>query len=174
MHVLVDLPANVRAGAERPGPPSVADVVSTLVTARYWSVLLHRVSTALRFAGPLASVVKQVNQVLTGADIAVDASIGEGLVLYHPNGVVIGPGAVLGSRVVLQQGVTVGGLGGPRREGAVTTRVGDRVFVGAGARIIGALEVGADTVVGANAVVTKSVPANSIATGVPATWRART
>ena len=172
--LFLDLPANVRAGRSRPsGRPSVGEVLTTLATARYCAVLLYRCSNRLRRVGLLAAVLKQVNQFLTGADVAPGAVIGRGLVLYHPNGVVIGEGAVLGRDCVLQQGVTIGGLGGPRSAGSVTTKLGDSVFVGAGARVIGAVEVGSRSVVGANAVVTKSVPADSVATGVPAVARPR-
>lgn len=155
------------------GRPSAGDVLATLATARYLAVLLHRCASRLRGLGPVAGAVKQLNQFLTGADIAVTATIGPGLLLYHPNGVVIGAGAVLGRRCVIQQGVTVGGAGGPRSSGITTTIIGDSVFIGAGARVIGAVEVGSRSVVGANAVVTKSVPADSVAVGVPASWRPR-
>jgi serine O-acetyltransferase len=151
----------------------VSDYLTTIPTARFLAVLLHRLAAALQGVPVLPSIVKQINQLLTGADIAPSASIGPGLVLYHPNGVVIGAGAVIGSGCVLQQGVTIGGAGGPRRQGVVTTVLGDRVFLGAGSRVIGAVEIGDDVLVGANAVVTKSVPASSIATGVPATVRPR-
>lgn len=145
----------------------------TLCTVRYVSVLLFRVAQALRGFGPLSSLVKQLNQIVTGAEVAVQADIGCGVVLFHPNGVVVGPGARLGKNCVLQQGVTIGGAGGARRQGTVLTRLGDDVFVGAGARIIGEIEVGSGSIVGANAVVTRSVPQGHVATGVPATWRPR-
>lgn len=170
--VLVDLPANVAAGADHEPPYSAADRVRTLLTARFLAVLLFRCSAAVR-SSLLAGLLKQVNQVITGADIAPDAVIGPGLVLYHPNGVVVGSGARIGDGAVLQQGVTIGGAGGPRRAGTVQTHLGHRVFLGAGARVIGAVEIGDDVVVGANAVVTKSVPSDSIAVGVPATVRPR-
>lgn len=174
MTLLIDLPANVRAGLPTAGAPvTVPRVLATMATARYASAFLYRVSHAVRSVWPLAAFVKQLNQFLTGADIAPEAEIGGGLILYHPNGVVIGAGAVLGRRCVLQQGVTIGGLGGPRSAGRIRTVVGDDVTLGAGARVIGAVEVGDRSVVGANAVVTRSVPPDSVATGVPAVARAR-
>ena len=91
MTLLIDLPANVRAGLPSSvARPTVSRVLATLLTARYASVFLHRCAHLLRPVGPLASIVKQLNQFLTGADIAPEAEIGPGLVLFHPNGVVIG------------------------------------------------------------------------------------
>ncbi|HEV7623495.1 MAG TPA: DapH/DapD/GlmU-related protein [Amnibacterium sp.] len=174
MSLLIDLPANVRAGLPTAeARPTVPRILATMATARYAAVFLHRVAHRMRAVWPLAAAVKQLNQFLTGADIAPEAQIGAGLILYHPNGVVIGAGALLGRRCVLQQGVTVGGLGGPRSAGTIRTVLGDDVTLGAGARVIGAVEVGDRSTVGANAVVTRSVPADSVATGVPAVARPR-
>lgn len=173
MRLLVDLPANVRAASPTAGRLGVASVITTLATARYLSVLLHRVAGATASMPLVSSAIKQLNQFLTGADIANDARIAPGLVLFHPVGVVIGAGARIGRRCVVQQGVTIGGAGGPRSEGVVETVIGDDVFLGAGARVIGAVTVGSRSIVGANAVVTKSVPPDSVAVGVPAVARPR-
>lgn len=171
--VLQDLPANVAAGSRSGTAGGLGNTVTTLLTARYAAALLYRVSAALRGVPILPAIVKQVNQALTGADISPDAAIGPGLVLFHPNGVVIGAGSTIGSGCVVQQGVTVGGLGGPRSAGVARTALGNDVFLGAGARVIGAIEVGDRVVVGANAVVTKSVPPDHSALGVPARFSPR-
>lgn len=100
--------------------------------------------------------------VVTGADIPLGSHIGGGLLLPHPNGVVVHPGARIGPNCLLFQQVTIGtGRGGvPTLEG--------HVDVGAGAKIIGGVRVGAHALIGANAVVTHDVPAGATAVGIPA------
>ena len=100
--------------------------------------------------------------VVTGADISLGSRIEGGLLLPHPNGVVIHPGAHIGPNCLIFQQVTIGeGAGGvPRLLG--------HVDVGAGARLLGAITVGPDALVGANAVVLQDVPAGHTAVGVPA------
>jgi serine O-acetyltransferase len=101
--------------------------------------------------------------VVTGADIQLGARLGVGLSLPHPNGVVIHRDAVIGVNCMLMQQVTLGQLA---VDGA--PRLGDAVYVGAGAKILGAVHVGDGAAVGANAVVLQDVPACSTAVGVPA------
>lgn len=99
-----------------------------------------------------------------GADIPVNArGIAGGLVLPHPNGVVIHPDAQIGPNCLLFQQVTVGT--GPR-PGA--PRIGGHVDIGAGAKILGGVVIGDHAVIGANAVVVTDVPAGGVAVGVPA------
>lgn len=100
--------------------------------------------------------------VITGADIPLNSSIGGGLRIPHPNGIVIHPNAVIGPNCQLFQQVTIGDAGG-----GVPT-IGGHVDIGAGARIIGAVHVGDHARVGANAVVTCDVPADATVVGVPA------
>lgn len=173
--VLADLRENVSAGSGS-AHLGLGSVVRTVLTARYGSALLFRLSHKVgSFISPLGGLIKQLNQLLTGADIAWQAEIGEGLVLFHPVGVVIGEKVQIGAKCVIQQGVTLGGLGGPRGTDLVSPQLGDRVFLGAGARVIGDITIHDDCVVGANAVVTKSSPgANHVAMGLPARWRERT
>jgi serine O-acetyltransferase len=143
-----------------------------LLTVRAIATILFRVSQACGSRAPLlAYAVKQVNHVVTGADLAWQAVVGPGLTLHHPTGVVVGPDVVLGARCVLQQGVT---LGAARERGRIVDGrvdspvVGDGVEIGAGARVLGPISVGAGSVVGANAVVLEDVPAGHVAVGVPA------
>lgn len=112
-----------------------------------------------------ATLAKQANHLLTGADIAWDCVIGKGLVLHHPTGVVIGRGVLIGDYCRIQQGVTLGGSGG-REDGS--PEIGASVVLGAGSRVLGSITVGDQSIIGANAVVLKDVPAESIAVGVPA------
>lgn len=101
--------------------------------------------------------------VMTQSDIAPEAKLGRGLMLPHPNGVVIHEDAVIGDDCMIMQQVTIGMIG----EDCVP-RLGNDVYVGAGAKIIGKVEIGDGARIGANAVVTKDVPAKYTAIGIPA------
>lgn len=143
-----------------------------LFTVRSLAVVLVRVATAAGGVHPLLGLlVKQVNHVLTGADIAWQAELGPGLRLYHPTGVVVGPYVRVGRNCRLQQGVTLGGFGGDAEAEDTSPVIGDDVELGSGAKVIGPIMVGDRCRVGANAVVTRSVPADHVAVGVPARSR---
>jgi serine O-acetyltransferase len=99
---------------------------------------------------------------ITGADIPLNCKLGGGLLLPHPNGIVIHPAAEIGPNCLIFHQVTIGedGSGVPTLEG--------HVDVGAGAKIIGRLRVGKHAKIGANAVVLDDVPAGTTAVGIPA------
>jgi serine O-acetyltransferase len=143
-----------------------------LLTVRAIATILFRVSQACGARAPmLGYVVKQLNHIVTGADLAWQASVGPGVALYHPTGVVLGPDVVVGRNCVVQQGVTLGALRerGRMPDGRLDSPVvGDDVTLGAGSRILGPITVGDRSVVGANAVVLADVPPGHLAVGVPA------
>jgi serine O-acetyltransferase len=101
---------------------------------------------------------------VSGADIPLTARIAGGLLLPHPNGVVVHPDAVIGPNCLLFQQVTLGG--GGRLPGVPT--LGGNVDVGAGAKLLGGVRVGDGAKIGANAVVLADVPPGATAVGVPA------
>ena len=101
--------------------------------------------------------------IITQSDIAPQANLGRRLMLPHPNGVVIHEDAVIGDDCMIMQQVTIGMIG----EGQVP-RIGNRVYIGAGAKIIGKVEIGDGARIGANAVVVDDVPAGCTAVGVRA------
>ena len=103
--------------------------------------------------------------VVTGADIPLNCEIGGGLLLIHPNGVVIFPGSIIGPNCLAFQQVTIG-TGGPKPGAPV---VGGNVTIGAGAKILGGVTIGDHARIGANAVVLQDVPRGATAVGVPAT-----
>lgn len=103
--------------------------------------------------------------VVTGADIPLGCNIGGGLLLPHPNGVVIHTGATVGVNCLIFQQVTLG----VTRGGA--PRLGGHVDVGAGAKVLGSITIGDHARVGSNAVVLTDVPAGSTAVGIPARVR---
>lgn len=102
--------------------------------------------------------------IVTQAEINLNTKIGGGLVLPHPNGIVIHPDSEIGPNCLLFQQVTLGTVEG--RAGA--PRLGLHVDIGAGARILGPVHIGDHAVIGANAVVLKDVPAHATAVGIPA------
>lgn len=110
----------------------------------------------------LAVVRHRIWSVVTGADIPLNSNLGGGLLIPHPNGVVIHPDAEVGPNCLLFQQVTIGATS------AGVPKLGGHVDVGAGAKIIGPVQIGDHAIIGANAVVTGNVPAGATAVGVPA------
>ena len=113
----------------------------------------------------LARFLSQVMRWLTGIEIHPGATINHGLFIDHGMGVVIGETAEVGSFVTLYHGVTLGGTS--LNKGKRHPTLEDNVVVGAGAKILGAITVGENSRIGANAVVVKPVPPNSVVVGVP-------
>jgi serine O-acetyltransferase len=166
-----DFRANAPGLGEAPGPAALAAaLLRNGPTVRFAAVALFRLSQALgarsRVAGAL---VKQANHVVTGCDAAFQAEVGPGLVLYHPTGVVIGPACRVGARATIMQGVTIGSdavvVGD---ELGASPAIGDDAFIGPGAAIFGAVELGDRVQVGANAVVTSSFGSDVVIAGAPA------
>lgn len=113
----------------------------------------------------LARLTSQFSRIFTAIDIHPGARIGPGFFIDHGVGVVIGETAEVGADVTLYHGVTLGGTSLERGKRHPT--LGDRVVVGAGAKLLGAIVIGEDSRIGANSVVVKSVPPNSVVVGVP-------
>ncbi len=109
--------------------------------------------------------LSQLARGLTGIEIHPGATIGSGLFIDHGMGVVIGETAEVGNEVTLYHGVTLGGTS--LNKGKRHPTLGDRVTVGAGAKVLGNIYIGPDSRIGANAVVVKSVPENSVVVGIP-------
>jgi len=103
--------------------------------------------------------------VVTGADIPLNTRIGKGVQLPHPNGVVIHPDATIGDNCMLMQQSTIGVKSA--LDDSVPTLEHD-VFIGAGARVLGGITIGAYSTIGANAVVLQDVPPGSMVVGIPA------
>jgi serine acetyltransferase len=124
------------------------------------ATFLYRISHVLacRRLRSFADAVHAFSKFLTHVDISPWAEVGPGLYLYHGMGTVIGKGSRIGARALICQGVTTG-------EGPI---IGDDVHLWAGAKVIGRVTVGDRVEVGANAVVIRDIPADSLAVGVPA------
>jgi serine O-acetyltransferase len=131
------------------------------------AVWAHRVSHAMWRKGARgpARAVSQATRFWTGIEIHPGAQIGEGLFIDHGAGVVIGETAIVGTDVTIYHGVTLGGTS--LEPGKRHPTIGDRVTVGAGAKVLGPVLVGSDSRIGANAVLVRSVDDHSVVVGVP-------
>ena len=131
------------------------------------ALTLHRLSHRLWQLGlpVLPRLLSQVGRALTGIEIHPGARIGHGVFIDHGMGVVIGETAVVGDQCLLYQGVTLGGTG--KAHGKRHPTLADNVVVGAGAKVLGAFTVGANTRIGAGSVVLRDVEADSTVVGVP-------
>ncbi|WP_344299034.1 serine O-acetyltransferase EpsC, partial [Sinomonas flava] len=155
-------------------PAARGNVENFLAYSGLHAIWIHRLTHAmwqredLRFA---ARLISQAGRFLTGIEIHPGATIGRRFFIDHGMGVVIGETAEIGDDVFLYHGVTLGGRSLAKVKRHPT--IGDGVTIGAGAKVLGPITIGAGSAVGANAVVVKDAPPNSIVTGVPATWRHR-
>ena len=109
--------------------------------------------------------VSQLMRGITGIEIHPGATIGRNVFIDHGMGVVIGETAEIGDHVTIYHGVTLGGTSLHKTKRHPT--IEDHVVIGAGAKVLGAITIGADSRIGANAVVVKSTPPNSVVVGVP-------
>lgn len=137
------------------------------------AVWWHRFSHALWLRG-LRFVPRAISQLIrffTGIEIHPGATLGRRLFIDHGMGVVIGETAVVGDDVLIYHGVTLGGTG--HDTGKRHPTVGDRVVIGAGAKLLGDIEIGHDSAIGANAVVVHSARPWTTLTGIPAVGRPR-
>jgi serine O-acetyltransferase len=128
-----------------------------------WRWLRIPFSVAYKIAFALVSAA-------TGAVLPCETRVGRRLRIDHSHGIVVSGDASLGDDVILRNGVTIGLR---RTEFRGSPVIGNRVDIGAGAKILGPIRIGDDSVIGANAVVLTDVPPHSIAVGIPAKIRPR-
>lgn len=114
----------------------------------------------------LARLISQIARFFTGVEIHPGAQIGAGVFIDHGAGVVIGETAVVKDNVTLYQGVVLGGTG--KEKGKRHPTIEENVVLAAGAMVLGSFTVGANSRIGAGAVVLQEIPPNSTAVGVPA------
>jgi serine O-acetyltransferase len=116
----------------------------------------------------LYRILKLLSQILTGIDLPCETRVGRRFLIEHFGDVIISGDTVIGDDVIVRNGVTLG-LKRTGEPGA--PMIGNRVDIGAGAKVLGPIHIGDDVAIGANAVVITDVPANSLAVGVPARIR---
>lgn len=147
------------------GSTARKEVIKTIFTDGTFAMICYRLMQACRQAGitPAAMFFNKINIWFGGCIIGRNADFGPRLVLIHSQGIVINSAVRGGADIKIEHQVTIGAEKGSSPE------IGDGVFLGAGAKIIGAIKIGAGAKIGANAVVLQDIPANTTATGVPAT-----
>ncbi|MCK9372158.1 MAG: serine O-acetyltransferase [Sulfuricurvum sp.] len=133
-----------------------------------WAIFWYRISSRLYRKGfrALARTLMGINQIITNIDIHPGATIGRRVFIDHGTGVVIGQTTVIEDDVLIYQGVTLGGVSLVHGKRHPTIKSG--VVIGAGAKVLGNITIGANSKVGANSVVVREVPPNSTAIGIPA------
>jgi serine O-acetyltransferase len=166
--VVSEVGADVAAARDR---DPAAQGVSTFEILSSWAgvqaLLAHRAAHALLRAGVpvLPRAIAYLARAVTGVEIHPAAAIGREFFVDHGAGVVIGETAVIGDRVTLYQGVTLGGTGFQRGKRHPT--LGDNVTVGSGAKLLGPIAIGDGAKVGANTVVVEDVPPGATVVGNP-------
>ncbi len=162
--------------AARRGDPAARSLIEVaLGYPGVHALWAHRLCHRMWHASPLlklpARLLSQLVRALTGIEIHPAAVLGRRLFIDHGMGVVIGETARVGDDVVMFHGTTLGGR--TMSKGKRHPTVGDRVVIGAGAKVLGPISIGDDAQVGANAVVVKDVPAGAVSVGVPGKIRER-
>jgi len=118
----------------------------------------------------LYRLLRTAVQIAAGIELHCETRVGRRLLIEHFGGIIISGDAAIGDDVIIRQGVTIG-LRTTGRRGAPI--IGDRVDIGAGAKLLGAIRIGNDAVIGANAVVLCDVPDGALAVGIPAVIKLR-
>jgi serine O-acetyltransferase len=163
---------NIRADFRANGSKIGAQGFWALVTYRFgrWRYTLRWRPLRMPFSF-LYHVLYKVTQILTGIELPCEAEIGRHLAIDHFGGIIVSGYARIGNDCRIRNGVVIGLR---HTDQPVAPVLGDRVDVGAGAKILGPITIGDDVHIGANAVVLCDVPANHVAVGVPARCRPRT
>jgi len=140
------------------------------------AVFFHRIANFFSTAKfhLIARIISQFSRFLTGIEIHPNAKIGKNLFIDHGMGVVIGETSEIGDNVTIYHNVTLGGIApsinaNDQRNVKRHPTLEDNVVVGSGAQILGPVVIGKNSLIGANAVVTKNVSEKSIMVGIPAT-----
>jgi serine O-acetyltransferase len=141
----------------------------------FWALLVYRFGHARFIIGNkiirapwtvVYIVLHKLVEIFCGISIGSSASIGRRLSIEHHGCIVVHGSTIIGDDCLIRHGVTLGNTGPEDPSGA--PRLGDRVHVGAGAKVLGRVTVGNDVIIGANAVVVGDIPSNSVVGGVPA------
>ena len=157
-----------------PAAKSKLSVILTYPGAK--AVFFHRIANFFAIAkfNLVARIISQFSRFLTGIEIHPNAKIGKNLFIDHGMGVVIGETSEIGDNVTIYHMATLGGISpsinsDDQRNTKRHPTLMDNVVVGSGAQILGPITIGKNSLIGANAVVTKNVPEKSIMVGIPAT-----
>ena len=157
-----------------PAAKSILSIILTYPGVK--AVFFHQISNFFYKAGfdLIARIISQTIRFFTGIEIHPGAKIGKNLFIDHGMGVVIGETSEIGNNVTIYHNVTLGGVApsinaNDQRNTKRHPTLEDNVVIGSGAQILGPITIGKNSLIGANAVVTKNVPEKSIMVGIPAT-----
>lgn len=131
------------------------------------ALIMHRIAHKLNYwkIPLIPRIISNISRFFTGIEIHPAARIGRRFFIDHGMGVVIGATTIIGDDVLLYQGVTLGGTG--NEHGKRHPTLGDNIVVGSGAKVLGNIEIGSNSRIGAGSVVVDSVPENSTVVGIP-------
>ena len=131
------------------------------------ALILHRIAHKLNYwkIPLIPRIISNISRFFTGIEIHPAARIGRRFFIDHGMGVVIGETTIIGDDVLLYQGVTLGGTG--NEHGKRHPTLGNNIVVGSGAKVLGNIEIGSNSRIGAGSVVVDSVPENSTVVGIP-------
>ncbi|HIT55894.1 TPA: serine O-acetyltransferase [Candidatus Galligastranaerophilus intestinigallinarum] len=148
-----------------PAAKSVLEII--LLYPGFHALLSYRIANKLKkWKIPfIPRLISQLARFFTGIEIHPGATIGEKFFIDHGMGVVIGETTIIGDNVLVYQGVTLGGTG--KDQGKRHPTIGDRVTIGAGAKVLGNITIGSDSNIGAGSVVIDDVPEHSTVVGIP-------
>ena len=149
-----------------------------LLTQGIWAIIIYRTGSWchnridkpiyfwVKLILPFLTILQKIVEITTGIVLPFTAKIGKGLYIGHFGGIILGPKTVIGENCNISQGVTIGQAGRGGKQ--YTPVIGDRVYIGPGAKIFGGIKIGNNVAIGANAVVTTDLPDNAVAVGIPA------
>ena len=148
--------------------PAITNTLEVFLYPSFKALLYYKISHFLycKKHYVIARYISEKAKRKTGIEIHPGAKIGKGLFIDHGTGVVIGETAIIGKNVTIFHGVTLGGTG--KEKGKRHPTIGDNVFIGSGAKLLGNITIGDNVKIGANAVVLKDVPSNVTVVGIPA------
>jgi serine O-acetyltransferase len=157
------------------GLPKIASPLMLFTYPVTWPILVYRLGNWIlyKFNIPIIKniifiiyfILKRFVELMTGIEIANSAIIGKGLCIKHLGNVIIGHNTKIGEHCVIINNVTIGDCG--RINNNITPSIGNYVYIGSGAVLIGNISVGNNVVIGANSVVNKSLSDNVVVAGVP-------
>ena len=148
--------------------PAARNIFEVFLTyPGFHAIMWHRISHLLWNIKLklIARLISNILRTLTGIEIHPGAKIKSGFFIDHGMGVVIGETTEIGQNVTIYQGVTLGGISS--NKGKRHPTISDNVIIGAGSKILGPLNIGKNTKIGANSVVIDSIPENSTVVGIP-------
>jgi serine O-acetyltransferase len=158
--------------------PSLGFFNLIMLQQGFWAIVDYRISRALNFhlrprivskiinKTKITTIPSKITQIITNIELPKSAKIGKGVFIPHFGPIIINHRAIIGDYCTIHPGVIIGAAGRGDKQGV--PKIGNRVYIGSHALILGNIEIGDDVAIGAGAVVTKSLPARSVVVGNPA------